>query len=288
MKRFTLVLLVFFASACRSQIQHGLDERDANEGISALVARGFDARKVPEKGKKPTWAIELDDDHATDALRVLTELKLPRPARTTTREVTSQGALIETPAAERLRQLEALEGDIEQMLEGMDGVASAGVELVVPAAPRPGQPLVPSKASALIRALPSALERLQQQQAAIRALIAASVEGLKADDVVVLIDPVTSQVTTPVVVVATSDRLRAVVVAMGLSLSALAAALVAMGLKMQRRKVSAAAMAPTEPASPVVVTVAPPAPAPACAPVRRSPTPQQRPVVNPNVQRRIG
>ncbi len=288
MKRLVLVVLAVFASACRSQIQHGLDERDANEAISALVARGFDARKVPEKGKKPTWAIELDDDHATDALRVLTELKLPRPARTTTREVTSQSSLIETPGAERLRQLEALEGDIEQMIEGMDGVASAGVELVVPAAPRPGQPIVPSKASALIRVLPPAFERLQQQQTAIRALIAGSVDGLKSDDVVVLIDVVSSQVTTPVVVVATSDRLRVVVIAMGLSLSALAAALVAMGLKLQRRKTSAAAMAPTEPASPAVVAVAPAAAAPSPAPVRRSPTPQQRPVVNPNVQRRIG
>src|SRR5690349_11361313 len=108
--RTVVVLLAVLAAGCRSQIQHALDERDANEIVTALVARGFDARKVAEKGKKPTWAIELDDEHATDALRVLTELKLPRPARTTTREVTAQVGLIETPGAERLRQLEALKG----------------------------------------------------------------------------------------------------------------------------------------------------------------------------------
>ncbi|MBS1150402.1 MAG: flagellar M-ring protein FliF [Myxococcaceae bacterium] len=278
MKRCAIAFLVLFASACRSQIQHGLDERDANEAVSALVSRGFDARKVPEKGKKPTWAIELDDEHATDALRVLTELKLPRPARTTTREVTSQSALIETPGAERLRQLEALEGDIEQMIEGMDGVASAGIELVVPAPGRPGQAPLPSKASALIRAHPAALERLQQQQAAIRALIAGSVDGLKADEVVVLIDPVTSQVTPPIVLVTTSDRLRVVVVVMGLSLSALAAALVALGLKLRRKP--SASTAPTEPAAPL-------APAPPAV-SRRAATPvQQRPVVNPSVQRKV-
>src|SRR5687767_12954976 len=116
MNRFAIAVLFLSAAACRSQIQHGLDERDANEAVSALVSRGFDARKMPEKGKKPTWAIELDNEHATDALRVLTELKLPRPPRTTTRDVTSQSALIETPGAERLRQMEALEGDIEQMI----------------------------------------------------------------------------------------------------------------------------------------------------------------------------
>ncbi len=284
MNRCAIVCLVLLASACRSQIQHGLDERDANEAVSALVSRGFDARKVPEKGKKPTWAIELDDDHATDALRVLTELKLPRPARTTTREVTSQSSLIETPGAERLRQMEALEGDIEQMIEGMDGVASAGVELVVPAPSRPGQPPPASKASALIRAHPAALEHLQQQHAAIRALIAASVDGLKADDVVVLIDPVTSQVTPPLVVATTGgDRLRVVVVAMGLSLTALAAALVALGLKLRRKPTATASTALTEPAA----LPAAPAAAPAPAVARRAATPQQRPVVNPNVQRRV-
>lgn len=277
MNRVAIAFLVLFAAACRSQIQHGLDERDANEAVSALVSRGFDARKVPEKGKKPTWAIELDDEHAIDALRVLTELKLPRPARTTTREVTSQSALIETPGAERLRQLEALEGDIEQMIEGMDGVASAGIELVVPAPARPGQPAVPSKASALIRAHPVAFDRLQQQRDAMRALIAGSVDGLKSDDVVVLIDPVTTQVTAPAVAPPAADRLRVVVVSLGLSLTALASALVFVALKLRRKQAPvAASAAPTEPASPM----------PPAAP-RRAPTPQQRPVVNPNVQRRV-
>lgn len=278
MKRLLPVVAALLLSACRSQIQHGLDERDANEAVAALVARGFDARKVPEKGKKPTWAVDLDDDHATDALRVLSELKLPRPARTTTREVTSQAALIETPGAERLRQLEALEGDIEQMIEGMDGVASAGVELAVPAPPRPGQPASPSKASALIRAHPAAFDRLSQQRDAVRALIAASVEGLKPEDVVVLIDPVTTQVPAPALAAPPEDRLRAVVVVMGLSLSALAAALVAMVLKARKRP--SPSTAPTEPAAPA-------APAAAPAPKRASTPIQPRPVVNPNVQRRV-
>ncbi len=274
MNRCAIAVLVLFASGCRSQIQHGLDERDANEAISALVSRGFDARKVLEKSKKPTWAIELDEDHATDALRVLTELKLPRPPRTTTREVTSQTALIETPSAERLRQMEALEGDIEQMIEGMDGVASAGIELAVPAPSRPGQALLPSKASALIRAHPVALERLQQQTGAIRALIAASVEGLKADDVVVLIDPVTTQVSAPVVLAATGDKLRVVVVAMGLSLSALATALVVMGLKLRRKPARPTGL--TEPTVPTLPVLTP-----------KAITTPQRLVVNPSVQRRV-
>ena len=78
--RTLLLSLVVFFAGCRSQIQHGLEERDANEIVTELTTRGFEVKKVPEKGKKPTWAIELDDDKSTDALRVLTELKLANAA----------------------------------------------------------------------------------------------------------------------------------------------------------------------------------------------------------------
>src|SRR5438552_17724187 len=116
-------MLRYFAVAvvaligCRSQIHHGLEERDANEIVSVLTSRGFDAKKISEKGKKPTWAIEVEDERASEALRVLTEMKLPRPQRTTTREVAAQSSLVDTPSAERMRQFEALEGDIEETLD---------------------------------------------------------------------------------------------------------------------------------------------------------------------------
>ena len=114
--RLLLLTLPLLFAACRGQIQHGLDERDANEIVTELVSRGFDAKKVPEKGKKPTWAIDVPDDKATDALRVLTGLKLPRKARKTTQALVDAASLIETPQAEKLRALEAQEGDIEEAL----------------------------------------------------------------------------------------------------------------------------------------------------------------------------
>jgi type III secretion protein J len=232
-RRPLAVVLLLVLAGCRSQIQHGLDERDANELVSVLVARGYDAQKVAEKGKKPTWAVEVDDAHATDAMRVLTELKLPRPRALTTKEVVSQTALIETPGAERLRQLEAQEGDLEQALESMDGVTSAAVELVVPPAARPGQPAQASKAAVLIRAVPEAVVRLGEQKAELRALVAASVDGLKSEDVVLVIDAVVSQVPAPVE--PPSSGLRTLVVALGLAVSVLAGLLVALALKLRRK-----------------------------------------------------
>lgn len=263
--RTILLSLAVLFVGCRSQIQHGLDERDANEIVTELVSRGFDAKKVPEKGKKPTWAIELPDDKSTDALRVLTELKLPRKARKTTQALVETASLIETPQAEKLRALEAQEGDIEEALETMDGVKSASVELVVPPAPRPGMPATPSKASVLLRVHPDAVERLQQQRAELRALVAASVDGLKHDDVVLVLDTVVVGIPSASVVPLTPDSpapsgLRAMVVVLALVLAVLAGALVIIFFRL-RKKESAVAPPVTAPAPP-------------------------RPVISPSVQRK--
>lgn len=256
--------LLLTLSACHSPIQHGLEERDANELTGVLVARGYDARKVPEKGKKPTWAIEVEDDHATDAMRVLTELKLPRHKALTTQDVVAQAGLIETAAAERLRQLEAQEGDLEQALETMDGVTSAAVELVVPPPPRPGAQLLPSKAAVLLRAQPEAHERLWQQRSELRALVAASVDGLKAEDVVLVVDEVSSRI--PVVAAPPEVTLRPLVLVLGVTVSALAVMLVVLSRRLQVKVKSAE---PTSPAAPP--------PQPPAAP---------RPVVSAAVQRK--
>ena len=256
---------------CGSQLQHGLEERDANEMLSVLLERGFRAQKVPEKGKKLTWAIEVETAEASEALKVLTQLKLPSVSRATTKSIMQSPGLIETASAERLRQLEAQEGDLEETLETMDGVAGASVELVVPAAPRPGQPLVPSKASVLLRAHSTAIERLTQQRADLRALVAGAVEGLKPEDVVLVIDPVTL-VATPPRGEKAGGALRPLVIGLAAALTLVAALLVVLALRLRRTCWPEALKAPE----------------PERAAARESPQPQRaRPVVSPSVQRKV-
>lgn len=267
--RPALAVVFFTLSACSAQIQHGLDERDANEIISALDARGFEAHKVPEKGKKPTWAIELDEARATEAMRVLTELKLPRPQRLKTQTLAQNVGLIETPAAERLRQLEAQEGDVEEALETMDGVTSAAVELVVPPPPRPGAAPVPSKASVLLRVQPDSMERMQQQRAELRALVAASVDGLSADDVVLVIDAVVLPPPPPAPA-NEMPSLRPLVIAMGAALTLVALLVVFLAWRLQQAKRKASpAQAAAQPAAPPMAAASP------------------RPVINPAIQRKV-
>ena len=232
--RIGLAALCLLFVGCRTSIQHALEEREANEIVSVLISHGIDAQKLPEKGKKPTWAVEVPDDTGSDALRILTELKLPRPHRTTTRDVAQPSGLIETPSSEKLRQLEALEGDLEQTIETMDGVVSAGVELVVPSAARPGAPVSASKASAFIRVQKASLERIQQQREQLRSLISGSVEGLKLDDVTLMVDPVEEHAPLAPPGLAMASKLRIAVYALSSLLVIVAGLLISTTLRLRK------------------------------------------------------
>jgi hypothetical protein len=82
---------------------------------TVLVERGLDARKVPEAGKKPTWAIEVSEEQASDAVRILAELGLPRPAEETGCDVFG-GGLIRSPVEEQLFRVQVLERGMERTL----------------------------------------------------------------------------------------------------------------------------------------------------------------------------
>lgn len=262
-RRWLLGLLAVAAAGCRTRVQHGLEERDANEVASVLSARGFEPEKVPEHAKKPTWAIEVDDDRAMDAMRLLAELRLPRVRGLTTKDVVAESGLIETPAAERLKQFEALEGDLEQSLETMDGVTAAAIELAAPSAPRPGLPAGPAKASVLLRALPDAAERLHRRRAELQAWVAGSVEGLRGEDVVLVIDAVVTA--TPAIGAPAGRQLRPLLggAGLGLGLSILGAGL-AFGIVQRRRR---RALPPGMPAVTVPLSAAQALPPPGPVPV---------------------
>lgn len=192
-----IFLLLLGATACRERIQHGLDERQANELQAVLIERGLDARKMPESGKKPTWSIEVRDEQSSDAVRILAELGLPRPAEEVGCDVFGGGGLVRTPVEEGVCRVRVMERGLEKTLQTVDGVLLARVHLVVPAPPRPGQVPGPSKASAMLRVAPGNATRVRQASETLRTLIAGGVEGLAPESVSLLVDEVSSRVEVP-------------------------------------------------------------------------------------------
>lgn len=243
-----------FGLACAERIQHGLDERQANELMAVLRERGFEAEKVLEAGKKPTWSIEVRGEQAADAVRVLAELGLPRPKAPTTVDVLAQGALVPTPTEERARQMVGLAGDLAATLETIDGVTAARVHLALPPPPRPGQPPGETKASAYLRARPGSAERLEQAKDEIRALLAGGVEGLSREQVTLVVTEVASSVPPPKQDMTPLARLRMLLLLLAISTSVLAVTLVLVTLRLRsyRDQAAAAQERPTAPAKPVV------------------------------------
>ncbi|MFP2929047.1 flagellar M-ring protein FliF [Pyxidicoccus sp. 3LG] len=253
-RRCFIFLLLLVLSACRERIQHGLDERQANELQAVLIERGLDARKVPEAGKKPTWSIEVTDEQSSDAVRILAELGLPRPAAEVGCDVFGGGGLVRTPVEEGVCRVRVLERGLEKTLQTVDGVLLARVHLVVPVAPRPGQVPAPSKASAMLRVGPGSAARVRQSSETLRALLAGGVEGLSPDSVSLLVDEVSTRVEVPAGAgVSPLTRLRVLLAVLGVMVTGLAVALVLVTLRMRHfRDKTLAASSPPAPARPVL------------------------------------
>ncbi len=247
MSRFFCLLLLLCTAACRERIQHGLDERQANELQTVLIERGLDARKVPEAGKKPTWAIEVVEEQAADAVRVLAELGLPRSATETGCDVFGGGGFIRSPLEEQLCRVQVLERGLEKTIQGMEGVLTARVHLMVPPPPRPGQAAVPAKASALLRAAPGQAARLRQSQEMLRALIAGGVEGLAPEAVSLLVDEATTRVEVSGPRPPPVTRLRVLLAVLGVVVTGLAGALVFVALRLRHSQALAARMPAASP-----------------------------------------
>lgn len=254
LRRCLCLLWLLGTAACRERIQHGLDERQANELQTVLVERGLDARKMPETGKKPTWAIEVEEAQASDAVRILAELGLPRPMEETGCDVFGGGGLIRSPLEEQLCRVRVLERGLEKTLQGVEGVLLARVHLMVPPPPRPGQAAAPAKASAMVRTAPGQAGRIRQAQEQLRALIAGGVEGLAPEAVALMVDEVATRVEVSAPRSSPLLRLRVLLAVMGVVVTGLAVALVflAMRLRAYQAEAERAPAAPPVPARPVV------------------------------------
>ena len=174
-------------TACESAVQHGLDERQANEIQAALSAQGIEATKTSEGGRKPTWEITVASRRASEAVRLLTDQGLPRHEQEGLHEVYGKGGLVPSPAEERALYMSALSGELSRTLEAFEGVVSARVHLVLPSTARSGETSVPGKAAVFLRIRPEAREHILQVRPDIRALVAGSVEGLQPDAVTLVL-----------------------------------------------------------------------------------------------------
>jgi type III secretion protein J len=128
--------LVATATACSSPIPivHGLDELEANEVLVVLDAKDITGTKKLEEGRVVTWAVEVPEIDAKDAMRLLVANRLPRARSSGFKEVypAGGGGLIPTKSEEKAKYMMALQGEVERKLKSLPGIVQAHVNIVSP------------------------------------------------------------------------------------------------------------------------------------------------------------
>lgn len=182
------------AGGCSVELEHGLDERQANEVVAVLDRSGVAADKAPDEGPA-TWKVLVTRAEAAQAFLVLEANGLPRRNAKGVGEAFAEKGLLPSATAERARLAASLAVDLERTLEALPGVAAARVHLALP----DDDPLGPATdhprptASVLLRAR----GQLATSDADVRKLVAGALPGLQPADVSVVIAPALDDAPAP-------------------------------------------------------------------------------------------
>ena len=188
------VFALVAATACGAEtVVHNLDEREANKIIELLAEREIAASKgVIDTGRTINYSIVVPRKSRIDAIKLLNRHEMPRRSDMGYLEVFKESGLIPTSAEEKAKQMAALEGEIEKQLRLVDGILDVQVQLVLPeeSALRTMQEArAPTTASVTIKYMPGAGGAKPLSEPQVQAVVAAGVERLTPDSVVVIMTP---------------------------------------------------------------------------------------------------
>ena len=181
-------------AACSVEaVVHNIDEREANHVLEILADGNISGTKLMvDTGRSVSYTINVPAGSRIEATRLLNRNELPRRSESGYLEIFKDGGLIPTAGEERAKQLAAIEGEIEKQLHLIDGILDSQVQLVLPeeTALRTAQDVrAPTTASVTIKYLagPGGAKPLSESQ--VQAVVAAGVERLTPDNVVVVMTP---------------------------------------------------------------------------------------------------
>jgi type III secretion protein J len=173
-------------TACKTQLNAGLTERQANEETALLLRNGIPASRDvdPKTGALTVW---VEQSRFADAVDLLRAHGLPKQRFDTIADVFKGDGLIVSPTEEMARMVYALGEELSHTISDIDGVLSARVQIVVPE----NDPLQrdPSPASASVFVRYKQGSHVSELVPQIKMLVAGGVSGLPYDKVSVVLVP---------------------------------------------------------------------------------------------------
>jgi type III secretion protein J len=174
---------------CMTNLQHDLNEDDANDIYVLLQKKGIPATKVKEgEGKDARYVIAVPNADVAAAAELLREHSLPRPKADGLAIFKQTKGMIPTQTEERAMFIEALAGEVSNALNRIPGVLEARTIVMIPEVndlAQPDKKPMPS-ASVLIKYMPQEGSALPVAVEDVQAFVANAVPELKKENVKVL------------------------------------------------------------------------------------------------------
>lgn len=120
----------------RQELLQGLDERQANEVVAALLRNNIGAEKALQG--KAGFTVRVSRADLAEAIDLVQMQALPTASRTQIATHFPADAMVSTPLGERARLLSAIEQRLEESLATLQGVQTARVHVSYDAGPVEG------------------------------------------------------------------------------------------------------------------------------------------------------
>ena len=181
---FMLVAALLLAGCDGETTLHsGLEERQANLVMAALLDAGIDCRKTA--GEEGTWNVMVVESKFAAAVNLLEKAGLPRRPHQGIGEVFKKTGMISSPSEERIRFMDALAQDLAKTISSIDGVVDARVHVVLPENDPFARHVLPSSAAVAIRSRWDA--DITDIVPSVKGLVKNAIEGLTAEKIMVTI-----------------------------------------------------------------------------------------------------
>ena len=184
-KLIGMMAAVLLLAGCDKEttLHSGLEERQANLVMAALLDAGISCHKVP--GEEGTWNVMVVESKFADAVNLLEKAGLPRQPHQGIGEVFKKTGMISSPSEERIRFMDALAQDLAKTISSIDGVVDARVHVVLPENDPFARHALPSSAAVAIRSRWDA--DLTDVIPSVKGLVKNAIEGLSAEKIMVTV-----------------------------------------------------------------------------------------------------
>ena len=184
-KLIGMMAAVLLLAGCDKEatLHSGLEERQANLVMAALLDAGIDCHKAP--GEEGTWNVTVVESKFADAVNLLEKAGLPRMAHQGIGEVFKKTGMISSPSEERIRFMDALAQDLAKTISGIDGVVDARVHVVLPENDPFARNALPSSAAVAIRSRWDA--DVSDIVPSVKGLVKNAIEGLQYEKIMVTV-----------------------------------------------------------------------------------------------------